>query len=561
MKKSVLFGLLVVASATAGARDIYVSPTGNDKATGATSAVPLKTIAAAASLANAGDTVQLLPGRYKEAIVPVRSGTPERPITFRSAGPQPAVLTHDSKRGLPDAISISGVNDILIDGINVDGVASGSGARVDRFARIVKATRITIRNGVFKYAYGWQGIAVSGGASYVTIENNTIDWVGLYDSGATENSDTGDAIEVRAYNGEAKPHHVLIQGNTLRHAGHDLLRVSGRYCVIQDNFFNNSYRDVLGGNSGGRIGSVLGEDNVVQRNYIAESGKSSDSDTQVLLKIEGQRNIARHNIFAHGLQQGLLSGAGEWSPDVYQFRIYNNTFYKLGAGAWLFESYGGTKLLGKGVFANNAIVDSRLVPLKSANDADVEIRLRVNSTQKPTADSIIRGNYFSPKAGKAPRVAIQGFGEMIDLPKVEATYPALFSGNRQERVQFTKSDPASPQEFDLRAGSPGIDGGVFLTRAVGSGKSNKLKVADSLYFTDGFGLVPGDMVQLQGSTERARVVRADHATGTLELDSTLEVKDGQGVALQYVGAAPDVGAREFGERPPSPPKKFRAGGT
>lgn len=52
-----------------------------------TQEAPLKTIGAAARRAQAGDTVLVRPGAYRECVVLTNSGAPGRPIVFRSEVP------------------------------------------------------------------------------------------------------------------------------------------------------------------------------------------------------------------------------------------------------------------------------------------------------------------------------------------------------------------------------------------------------------------------------------------------------------------------------------------
>ena len=60
----------------------YVSPKGDDSHPG-TQDAPLKTISAAAELAEAGDTILVLEGVYRERVSPPRSGNPGKPIIYR----------------------------------------------------------------------------------------------------------------------------------------------------------------------------------------------------------------------------------------------------------------------------------------------------------------------------------------------------------------------------------------------------------------------------------------------------------------------------------------------
>jgi len=98
----------------------------------------------------------------------------------------------------------------------------------------------------------------------------------------------------------------------------------------------------------------------------------------------------------------------------------------------------------------------------------------------------------------------------------------------------------------LHSGSPLIDAGSFPTRTVGGGSGTTLAVEDVRYFYDGFGIDGelGDLVQLEGQTETARVVSIDYDGNVLELDRALSWTDGQGLSQAYVGTAPDLGAHE-----------------
>ena len=53
---------------------------------------------------------------------------------------------------------------------------------------------------------------------------------------------------------------------------------------------------------------------------------------------------------------------------------------------------------------------------------------------------------------------------------------------------------------------------------------------------------------MKGGGKRARVERIDYGRGMLFLDTALNWKDGQGVALAFEGKAPDMGAVESGSR-------------
>ena len=101
--------------------------------------------------------------------------------------------------------------------------------------------------------------------------------------------------------------------------------------------------------------------------------------------------------------------------------------------------------------------------------------------------------------------------------------------------------------FQLQTGSPCIDTGVFLTTVSSAGGSETtFQVADPYYFMDGWGIIQGDQIQLQGSTVKARITSVNYSTKTISVDTTVTWTQSQGVALAYSGAAPDAGAFESG---------------
>lgn len=537
---SALLALALLASNVALSRNIYVSTSGKDANPGTSLSAPLRTVAAASRLALPGDTVQILPGRYFEPIAPVRSGRSGAPITYRSYGPAPTILTHSSINGLKSAIAITGRTYIVIDGIHVDGVRPGPAAVVRHFATILDSSHIVIRNGTFRHANGWHGIGIQGTSAYVTIERNRIDSVGQFDDGGEPTRGYGDLLVATAGTS-----YILIQRNTLRHGPHNLIATKCTRCIVQDNHLDNSYRDWLGGDAGGRTGQILGSRAIFQRNYVTGSGPSADRATNGLLKIEGRDNIARGNVFAYGHQEGILTEAGSWSPSSTLGRVYQNTFYRLGSAAWRMRYYpDGAQAIGGFAFVNNLVVDSRLKPFDSGSDSDLLFAVK-GAGLGPTARSAARGNLVVPAAGKTPIVRLVGFDGAVSLQAAQQRYPSLFSGNRTTRPSFASLSLQAVSDFDLQPGSRGVDEGVFLTQVVGSGRSNRLKVRDHRYFTDGFGLVPGDLIQLQGSDARARISAIDTSTGVLTLGASIHFQDGQGVALAYEGSAPDVGAREL----------------
>ena len=92
MKLGSISTFLITAISVASAREYHVSITGNDTYRG-TTAKPLRTISAAARLAQPGDVITVHKGVYRERINPLRSGSSARKrITYQAAPGEEVVL-------------------------------------------------------------------------------------------------------------------------------------------------------------------------------------------------------------------------------------------------------------------------------------------------------------------------------------------------------------------------------------------------------------------------------------------------------------------------------------
>jgi len=100
-------------------------------------------------------------------------------------------------------------------------------------------------------------------------------------------------------------------------------------------------------------------------------------------------------------------------------------------------------------------------------------------------------------------------------------------------------------DFHLTLGSPCIDAGAFLTKTRQAGSGTTILVEDAGYFIDGFGIVEGDLIQLQGETETAKVTYIDYSSNSISIDRSLSWSSGQGISLAFTGSAPDIGAFEY----------------
>jgi len=138
------------------------------------------------------------------------------------------------------------------------------------------------------------------------------------------------------------------------------------------------------------------------------------------------------------------------------------------------------------------------------------------------------------------------------LSYYQTNLSANFIGNIQAVPQFISLPLGTltlsgDGNFRLRPESACIDGGTFLTTirtAAGSGTS--FTVEDPNYFYDGYGISgeQGDLIKL-GNGQIARINSINYTNGSMILDRVISWSDGEKVALDYDGSAPDIGAYEY----------------
>jgi len=116
------------------------------------------------------------------------------------------------------------------------------------------------------------------------------------------------------------------------------------------------------------------------------------------------------------------------------------------------------------------------------------------------------------------------------------------------------TDPANGN-FALQSGSPAIDAGTWLTAITSAnGSGTSFVVGDSNWFHDGFGLAAGSEIQLEGDSSSVTVTDVNYGTHTITVDESVSWTQGDGIAFEYNGISPDIGAVEsaFDDQPDFP---------
>jgi len=306
----------------------------------------------------------------------------------------------------------------------------------------------------------------------------------------------------------------VISGNSFVEGHHSELSIRcANANVVRGNTFANERQKAIEiydceGVSDAPVRLDATKRNVIEDNHFGPIRGSWRPGNYDGIQHSGQYTIVRRNVFSHALAGGVtFAYYAQEALYVYGNRLYNNTFY-----------------------------ENRCFALDGADARDSRFR-----------DNRVVNNLFFRNGN------CDGRGDQISVPD-RSTIILTNNAVLQTDPQFVD---AAHDDLRLAPTSPLVDRGVALTTTVDAGEGTTMKVADPMYFYDGF-KIPGehgDDIQLMGSDATARVTSIDYAARTLTLDRPLTWSAKQGVALKYAGAAPDIGAYELGAPAPRPPKQ------
>jgi hypothetical protein len=316
---------------------------------------------------------------------------------------------------------------------------------------------------------------------------------------------------------------VVIEGCAFSRGAHDTLLIwpdlTNSEFVLRGNVLHpNTGRSTLID----AADRVLFEDNIIVRSD--DGGRSGSSR----FAFDTSNSIFRHNrIYDNWGSNLMIAGAFRDTLDFRSARFYGNVFDNNTAMAA--DLYAESPLIEDCVFANNVF---------SANDFLSEGRqFRVRGGE--ASDVIFTHNLISG--------SIFYRDEVLSPDEARATAPGVFVRNLSVAPEFRD---ASNRDFRPAAGGSLVDAGRTLTRALSSGSGRLLRVEDSRWFYDGFGIAGerGDEIAVGPDQQRARIVAIDHDASMLRLDRPLRWRQGDVVSLPFSGSAPEIGAYELGER-------------
>ena len=338
-----------------------------------------------------------------------------------------------------------------------------------------------------------------------------------------------DALQIRG-----RTSYCLIDGNSVGTATHYSVSMlastdankefTGHHNIIKNNTVNNP--------EGAQV-EVMSDSkyNLFDSNLI--SGGKSTSRCSYLprsFKLVTEGNIVRRNIIKDNLE---ATGSG-LSSEVYAYqdyppniasknRVYNNIITNIAHYPLVIATNGdnGTSAYDNH-YKNNIIY---------GNDHVYDVII-----QNHTA---IHDNYFENNLiyhNGATNVIFNGSQGETSIVKVQDSDPVHWLGNLDK-------DPLLDEEHYPQANSPVIDSAAALTvitNATGVGTS--FTVADSSYFCDGWGIIPGDTIQIGDSI--TTITSINYSENMITVSEPIFWVQGMGVSLPFNGTALDIGAKE-----------------
>lgn len=510
-----LYGVLFIAAfvflctGAVQAAVYYVSPSGHDGSAGTITA-PWITISKVNKEVKAGDTVYFRAGSYTDtSLEPLNSGDRDNYITFTSYNGEEAILG----TGLNYGVDLGDKRYIKLTNLEI----------ADTKVRWLESSgggHIIVQDCVFKNNSDYSGLLLEN-SGYNQILNNKF-------SGCM-----GDSIYIRGdcpYN--------LISGNEITGTKHGAINIEGlknsvplrsnpRYSVIKHNILHSRLHHNL----------VLETDshhNLVEDNAIYDTGWDDDHTDMPINKglelMDAQLNIIRHNTIYNSSMWGMSCEDND-QRNTYGNKIYNNVFYRNGMFGFATE---GFNLVHDNIFKNN------IVAKNDYSNTDKKAAQLSIWPYDPSYLNLVENNViFADEAGEN---TISWSNVTHTLSWAQTNHPTDFVSNIEADPQFVDPENA---DFRLKRNSPCIDNGTYLTRTKNAGRGTSMTVLDASYFTNGYGLIDGDVIQLTGQKQTARVVEIDYSNNILALDKSLTWIAGQGVNLAYSGSAPDIGAFEY----------------
>ncbi len=511
---------------SAFAANYYVAKNGNNSNPG-TEAQPWLTIQNAANRVVAGDVVNVKAGSYNERLVLKASGSAAGGyITFQNyPGTKP--ILDGSGLGNGDMVWAHNKSYVKFQGFHITNHTGG-------------------------------GIAFSGEASHLEIRNNEI-------SNQTHVRANGHAILVAAFTWPGpvfnKMTDVIVDNNYIHdvqtgfnHAYNEALTLSwniSRFQITNNVLERVSHIgiDCIGYVSGfgGRVppGGAFPHNGIIAHNEVSYSGNDG-SHTGIYL--DGAKNVVieynkTHHQAGHGIVTSSENPGFETGNIIVRHNESWNNLFNLTPGSTFHGKAKGIRAVHNVLYSsmtgrhNILLVKGDDIILKNNISMHGGNNNHISHWIGPEFNPILDSNLYYP--ANAP---FQYKGKHYSN---FASYQAATGQDASGKSHGPLFVNTGSADFHLQSNSPSIDAGQFLTTTTGGGSGTTVSVKDPLYFSDGFGVVQGDLVQI-GSNNPVRIVAIDYTAKTIQVNESIAWAVGNGVSYPYTGSAPDMGVYEQG---------------
>lgn len=478
---------------------------------------PWKKISRANNTLKAGDTVYIRAGSYEETIHPTNSGKPDNYITYTAFNGETVTIGGSITYGA----DLSDRTWIKIDGLQFTDTRkywiqfwpNGS------YNYIVNCDFEATKN-----TMSWAGLMIGYHADYNKIINNSF----------TSACYPADLLDI--YSGS----YNLVEGNYFGYSSHTALALQDKglpveYNIIRNNTFQNRFHNNLAIYKGPK--NTLVEGNIIldagddcdaescPKNICgSDRDRSADRDIHSGIQIAAENSIIRKNVL---INNGVFS-SGAWNNKITSVgnRIYNNTFYR---------NYYGLQFLANPEYAfsdnitkNNIFSESILYNLKFGAAITDDSNRFINN--KFHGNSTVVFKYRR----NVDDIQSQYTKEWIENSQLEQSGDEPGFINTSERI------------FTLESDSALVDAGAWMTAITSpSGSGDTFTVEDSRYFSDGFGVITGDKIQIQNQKSTIGIKSIDYNSNKIVVDRSISWKKGDGISLPYTGDGPDIGAFEY----------------
>ena len=568
-----LFFVILVPSSQSHATEFYVAMNGSDSNSGSQTS-PWRTIAKANSVLKPGDTVFIRNGLYDEQISPVCSGLLGKYIMYKAYPGEAPII--DRSRLLTNWRHLRG--DIYWTSFSPQavGVWEDTFQQSRYFCAYWPQKTMSGVDAPGKYfmdraslrVYIWPAngdpnnhtmrTSVGKGASfsaksYIAIDGIAMEWVhrGLKlrdcDHCIFQKLTIRYAAAAGMFLG-GESHYNKILKNTIYHAGSwfwdegDGIYLSGHHNLIEGNDIS-----ITGHNPIITRGDISASfRNIIQYNKVHDSGSSG-----LCANVNTQQEVWRYNVSCRNTGAGIQN-------DSSNNTIYRNILYQNAHGICLYATNGritqGNRIFHNTCYENYCEVSDRPFEILIAdygtgicNDNVFKNNIIYNAKQKCTIQvdsvkqrvNVITCNSFYPYL--SGRLGFSPFKKWASSCLGKCTRQSFLTIWNVTRCLTTPENIIFQSSLIRNV----LMQAVFLTRTATTGKGKIVAVEDAGYFCDGFGMVDGDMVQFQGSSEPLMVVNVDYEKNTLELSGFYSWGKGVGISMAFSGVAPDIGAIEF----------------